>query len=113
MQPNASFNILIASCIPPAGVDEVLGIANINAGHPGMTGRLTVRYLKPTPLRQPGEIRGWTERVEGRRITARAEMYVDGVKTAEAEGLFIDIDPRLAAAYFGRGEAGAAGTEEI
>ncbi len=93
--------------------DEVLGIANINAGHPGMTGRLTVRYLKPTPLHQPVEIRGWTERVEGRRITARAEMYVDGVKTAEAEGLFIDIDPRLAAAYFGRGEAGAAGTEEI
>ena len=91
--------------------DEVLGIANINAGHPGMTGRLTVRYLKPTPLHRPVEIRGWTERVEGRRITARGEMYVDGVKTAEAEGLFIDIDPRLAAEYFGRGEASAAGTD--
>ena len=93
--------------------DEVLGIANINAGHPGMTGRLTVRYLKPTPLHQPVEIRGWTERVEGRRITARAEMYVEGVKTAEAEGLFIDIDPRLAAEYFGRGEAGATGTDAM
>ena len=28
MQRNASFNILIASCIPPAGVDEFLGIAS-------------------------------------------------------------------------------------
>ncbi len=93
--------------------DEVLGMANIESGHPGMTGRLTVRYLKPTPLRRPVEIRGTTERVEGRRIVARATMHVDGVKTAEAEGLFVAIDPRLAAEYFGRGEAGAAGTETI
>lgn len=82
--------------------DEALGIANIQSGHPGMTGRLTVRYLKPTPLHRPVEIRAWTDRVEGRRILARAEMHVDGVKTSEAEGLFVTIDPRLAAEYFGR-----------
>lgn len=93
--------------------DEVLGMANVDSGHSGMTGRLTVRYLKPTPLRRPVAIRGWTERVEGRRIIARAEMYVDGIKTTEAEGLFITIDPRLAAEYFGRGGAGASGTEAI
>lgn len=85
--------------------DEVLGMTNIASGHPGMTGRLTVRYLKPTPLHRPVEIRGTTERVEGRRIVARATMQVDGVVTAEAEGLFVTIDPRLAAEYFGRGEA--------
>ncbi|MEP6624637.1 MAG: PaaI family thioesterase [Acidimicrobiia bacterium] len=86
--------------------DEVLGMTNIAAGHPGMTGRLTIRYLKPTPLHRPVEIRGWTERVEGRRIVASAEMHVDGVQTAVAEGLFITIDPRLAAAYFGRTTGG-------
>lgn len=92
--------------------DEVLGMANISSGNPGMTGRLTVRYLKPTPLHRPVEIRGRTERVEGRRIVARAEMHVDGVRTAEAEGLFITIDPRLAAEYFGRGEASMPGTPD-
>ena len=92
--------------------DEVLGMTNMASGHPGMTGRLTVRYLKPTPLRRPVEIRGTTERVEGRRIVARARMQVDGVVTAEAEGLFLTIDPRQAAEYFGRGEAAPAGTAE-
>ena len=31
--------------------DEMLGAANIVAGNPGMTGTLTIRYRKPTPLR--------------------------------------------------------------
>jgi acyl-coenzyme A thioesterase PaaI-like protein len=82
--------------------DELLGMSNIASGHPGMTGRLTVRYLKPTPVHRPVELRGRTERVEGRRITSTGELYVDGVRTAEAEGLFVTIDPRLAAEYFGR-----------
>ena len=91
--------------------DELLGMANIESGHPGMTGRLTVRYLKPTPLHRAVTLRGWTERVEGRRIVARGELEVDGVRTAEAEGLFVTIDPRLAAEYFGHGEASPAGSD--
>jgi acyl-coenzyme A thioesterase PaaI-like protein len=81
--------------------DELLGMTNIASGHPGMTGRLTVRYLKPTPLHRPVELHGRVDRVEGRRIVSRGELLVDGVRTAEAEGLFINIDPRLAAEYFG------------
>ncbi len=30
--------------------DELLGAANIVAGSPAMTGTLTIRYRKPTPL---------------------------------------------------------------
>lgn len=82
--------------------DELLGMTNIASGHPGMTGRLTVRYLKPTPVHRPVELHGRTERVEGRRIVSTGALYVDGVRTAEAEGLFVTIDPRLAAEYFGR-----------
>ena len=77
-------------------------MTNIAGGHPGMTGRLTVRYLKPTPLHRPVELHGRIDRVEGRRIVSKGELYVDGVLTAEAEGLFVTIDPRLAAEYFGR-----------
>lgn len=93
--------------------DELLGMTNIASGHPGMTGRLSVRYLKPTPLHRPARLRGWTERVEGRRIVAKGELVVDGVVTAEAEGLFVSIGPELAARYFGAGEAAPAGTDTV
>jgi acyl-coenzyme A thioesterase PaaI-like protein len=91
--------------------DEILGMANIASGHPGMTGTLKIRYLRPTPLHQRVDLVGWTERVEGRRIVAKGTMTVDGVLTAEAEGLFVTISPEMAAEYFGRatGEAAPSG----
>jgi acyl-coenzyme A thioesterase PaaI-like protein len=91
--------------------DEILGMANIASGHPGMTGTLKIRYLRPTPLHTEVVLEGWTDRVEGRRIVAKGTMTVDGELTAEAEGLFVRIDPALAERYFGpdRGEAAPAG----
>ncbi len=86
-------------------------MANIASGHPGMTATLKVRYLRPTPLHRRVDLEGWTERVEGRRIVAKGRMTVDGETTAEAEGLFVTINPELAARYFNQatGEAAAAG----
>lgn len=81
--------------------DEVLGIANIAAGHPGMTARLTVHYRRPTPLFRELRLRAWVERVEGRRIMSRAEMFDGDVLTAEAAGLFVQPRPELAEQYFG------------
>jgi acyl-coenzyme A thioesterase PaaI-like protein len=81
--------------------DEVLGIANIASGHPGMTARLTVHYRSPTPLFRELRLRAWVERVEGRRIMSRAEMFDGDTLTAEAEGLFVQPRPELAAQYFG------------
>lgn len=81
--------------------DEMLGMANIASGHPGMTGRLSVRYRRPTPLHRPIEVESWTEQVDGRRIVTRGTLSVDGVVTAEAEGLFVIIDLEKALEYFG------------
>jgi acyl-coenzyme A thioesterase PaaI-like protein len=94
--------------------DEILGMANAGNGTPGMTATLKVRFLRPTPLHQPVTLEGWTERVEGRRIVAKGTMTVAGEVTAEAEGLFVTIDPELAARYFGRdrGEASPAGVTD-
>jgi acyl-coenzyme A thioesterase PaaI-like protein len=81
--------------------DEVLGMANIASGHPGMTGRLSVRYRRPTPLHTEVELEGWTENVDGRRILTRGTLTAGETVTAEAEGLFVTIDPELASQYFG------------
>ena len=69
--------------------DEVMGAANVVAGRAGMTGTLTIRYRKPTPLLAPLEIVGRQTRAEGRKIRAWAGLYHEGVLTAEAEGIFV------------------------
>ena len=81
--------------------DEVLGIANIASGNPGMTARLTVHYRKPTPLFRELRFRAWVDRVEGRRIMSQAEVYDGDTLTAEAEGIFVQPRPELAEQYFG------------
>lgn len=82
--------------------DEILGMANIASGTPGMTGTLTVKYRKPTPLHRMVEIEAWVERVEGRRILTKGTMQVDGALTAEAQGIFVSLTPGLAQEIFGR-----------
>lgn len=81
--------------------DEVLGITNAAAGFAGMTGRLTIRYRRPTPLAQPVRVECHVEKVEGRRIVTRARLVVDGATTAECEGLFVQPSPERVREYFG------------
>lgn len=73
--------------------DEILGAASIVAGNPGMTGTLTVRYRKPTPLRTPLRLRAEMAGRSGRKITIVGSMYRDDELLAEAEGLFIEVFP--------------------
>jgi hypothetical protein len=84
--------------------DEMLGIANIQSGHPGMTGRLTVHYRRPTPLFRELRFRAWVDRTEGRRILSRGEVWDGTTLTAEAEGVFVQLRPEQAESYFNRVE---------
>lgn len=77
-----------------AAFDEVLGMAQSLGGKPGMTGTLTVRYRSPTPLHVELALRGWVERVEGRKIFTRGTVHAGDRLCAEAEALFISIDFR-------------------
>jgi len=81
--------------------DEVLGIANIAGEHPGMTGRLTIHYRKPTPLFHELHFRAAVDRVEGRRIMSRAQLWDGETLTAEAEGVFVRPTPERALEIFG------------
>jgi acyl-coenzyme A thioesterase PaaI-like protein len=76
-----------------AAFDEVLGFAQSLGGSPGMTGTLTIRYRKPTPLNTELRFEAWLERSEGRKRFVRGTLSAGGELKAEAEGIFIAIDP--------------------
>ena len=73
--------------------DEILGAANVAAGCPGMTGTLTIRYCKPTPLRTALRVEARCTDRQGRKIYTRGAIYHEGALTAEAEGVFIELVP--------------------
>jgi len=81
-----------------AAFDEVLGLTQSMSGKGGMTGTLTVRYRRPTPLHREVVFTGRLDRVEGRKIFTSATLHDGSTLCAEAEGIFISYDlSRLAA----------------
>jgi acyl-coenzyme A thioesterase PaaI-like protein len=73
-----------------AAFDLVLGFAAAAAGAPGVTGTLTVRYLRPTPLHEPLRYEAEASGVDGKHVTAVGRLYAfDDVVTAEADGTFV------------------------
>jgi acyl-coenzyme A thioesterase PaaI-like protein len=81
-----------------ATFDELLGMTQSLSGQPGMTGTLTVRYRRPTPLQRELRFVGTLDRVDGRKIFTTGRCFDGDVLTAEATGLFIHVDfQRLAA----------------
>jgi acyl-coenzyme A thioesterase PaaI-like protein len=72
--------------------DELLGLSNILAGVGAMTGTLSIRYRRPTPLLAPLEVAARHTGREGRKVFAWGGLYHDGELTAEAEGIFILVD---------------------
>jgi len=75
-----------------AAFDEVLGMTQSIAGKPGMTGTLTVRYRRPTPLHAELRFEGRLDRVEGRKIFTVGKSFANGQLTCEAEAVFITVD---------------------
>lgn len=75
-----------------AAFDELLGMTQSLSGQPGMTGTLTVRYRRPTPLHRDLRFVGTLLRVDGRKIFTSGQCFDGETLTAEAEGLFIRVD---------------------
>jgi len=80
-----------------AAFDEVLGLAQGMSGRPGMTARLTIQYRSPSPLHQPLRFVGDIDHIDGRKIFTKGELRVaaDDRLCAEAEGLFISMNPEI------------------
>jgi acyl-coenzyme A thioesterase PaaI-like protein len=88
-----------------ATFDEVLGMTQALTGKHCMTGTLTVKYRKPTPLHRDLRWVGSVVREEGRRVYAAGSCFDGDTLTAEAEGVFVTVDfAKIAALYATRFE---------
>jgi acyl-coenzyme A thioesterase PaaI-like protein len=84
-----------------ATFDQVLGIANHVNGVGGLTGSLTTRYTRPTPINAELRFDAWPARIEERKVLTHGECRLDGVLLSECDGVFIRLDAERAARLFG------------
>lgn len=73
--------------------DMVLGAATAVVAMPGLTGTLTVRYRRPTPLDREVRYEGWLERAEARKVLVAGVSTCDGEVLAEGEAVFVRVAP--------------------
>ena len=71
-------------------LDHTLGVANHWAGDSGMTGTLTLRYHRPTPLFEELTVRARQVSVDGRKIRTTGEILAGDEVCVSTEGLFIN-----------------------
>lgn len=74
--------------------DMVLGAATSVAKLSGLTGTLTVRYRKATPLHREIRYEAWIERAEARKVLVAGVSTCDGELVAEGEAVFVRVDTR-------------------
>lgn len=71
-------------------LDHTLGVANHWAGESGMTGTLTLRYHRPTPLFEELVVSGRQVSVDGRKIRTTGEITANGEVCVSADGIFVN-----------------------
>ena len=76
-----------------AGIlDHIMGMTHVRTGHPGMTGGLSIRYLKPTPLKEVIHVSAEAVELDDKRTEVKATMRWGDVTTATAEAIFVRVD---------------------
>lgn len=82
-------------------LDEAMGKVNKLRHVIALTSEITVKYLRPVPLKQPLLVESRELRVRGRKHINTAEILNEkGEVLARSEGLFIAIDPHRMFARF-------------
>jgi acyl-coenzyme A thioesterase PaaI-like protein len=75
-------------------LDHVLGATAHRPGEPAVTGTLTLRYVRGTPLGQPLHAQAHVDRIDGAKTFAVGNIADEKGVTVQAEGVF--IHPRKA-----------------
>ena len=86
-------------------LDQLMGHAAAAAGHPGVTGRLEVRYRATVPLGEPLRLHAELIDVLGVRAAVRGSISLATAPDdalVEAEGRFLALRPEQATRLFGR-----------
>jgi acyl-coenzyme A thioesterase PaaI-like protein len=81
-----------------AAFDDFLGLVQTLSGLVGMTGTLSVRYRRPTPLHTEVRFEGALDDVRGRTVITSGSLYAGDHLTAEATGVFVAVSPERFAA---------------
>ncbi len=76
-----------------AVIDETMGTVLAHQGIFALTAWLHVTFAGPAPLGQPLTTRAWLADRHDRKITVQARVAAAGALVAEAEALFITVDP--------------------
>lgn len=74
-------------------LDMCFGAAGGLNGTAGVTGTITVRYERPTPLGTELTFESWVDRVEGRKVFVAGHVLHGGAATATATGVMILMRP--------------------
>ena len=80
--------------------DQMCGHAVVWSGHRALTIRLTIAYLRPTPLHQPMTYSARVARVEGRALWLEGDCTMDGKTITTCHAEFRQIDRDTANAIF-------------
>lgn len=77
-----------------AVLDEAMGAAAWLEGHLVVAVQLNTSFRTMLPLGTDASMEAWVEGVDGRKVRAHARLLAaDGSTFAEADGLFLEIDP--------------------
>ena len=79
-------------------LDEALGWAAWHKGHPGVTGKLEVRYRLPLKVGERVRLTGQVDNVRRTLVyaTAKIERISDGATVAEATATLMEASPSAA-----------------
>lgn len=74
-------------------LDEAIGWAAWHRGHPGVTGKLEVRYRHPLRIGEHIRVVGRINEIRRTliRTSAHIERVADGVRVAEATGTLMEV----------------------
>jgi acyl-coenzyme A thioesterase PaaI-like protein len=79
-------------------LDEAVGWAAWHKGHPGVTGKLEVRFRLPLKIGERIRLTGWVDNVRRTLVyaTAKIERISDGATVAEATATLMEASPTVA-----------------
>jgi acyl-coenzyme A thioesterase PaaI-like protein len=73
-----------------AALDQFLGFTQALGGSSGMTGKLELRYVRPTPLHRELKLVGTLKQRSGSLTYVEGKMMAGETVTAKASGMFVD-----------------------